>query len=625
MQPFDALTMKAVLQEARPLLLNRKVEKVYQLGRDEVIIAFRSKAGTGYFLLSAQASFGRLCLVNMPPLPKAVNPPAFCQLLRKHLTGATLMAVDQIPGERVADLTFACVDELGNRTTKVLTAEIMGRHSNLIFWDKETEKILGASHVVTQEMSRQREVAPGLKYIRPPHQERTSIFELKEEQFAAQFETLKANNAAAAGAAQAADAPPPPANFEHWLLTTFAGLGRHLSEEVISTSGAPSEISEPNLSDDTREKIWQGITKLQGTSAYRSSLKTDLTRYSVLSWWEETDPESDEWKKFPTANDMVEDYFRTLQTREQMQQLKDRIRSELRSETEKLESRISNAQKQLEIAKDMDQLKVSGDMILANINNISAGQTELNCENLYEANAGTDNGSNVAITLNPNLSASQNAQHYYRQFAKARVRQKTASAAHSDAATRLEAIKKQMEELEQAKAPEELERLKELILDRGRKHDQRHGQKPQQGGGGGGKPQPGQKRDQPRLMSIRSSDGHIIYVGRNRQENDILIVKLAQPHDIWMHVQGQEGAHVLIKVPNKQDPPATTLKEAGQLAARFSRVTLGAKVRVVYTHCKYVRKIAKDKPGLVRYENEKTLEVDTAAPMPPSLRKLFNK
>jgi hypothetical protein len=48
-------------------------------------------------------------------------------------------------------------------------------------------------------------------------------------------------------------------------------------------------------------------------------------------------------------------------------------------------------------------------------------------------------------------------------------------------------------------------------------------------------------------------------------------------------------------------------------------------VRVIYTHCKYVRKIAKDKPGLVRYENERTLEIDTAEPMPASLRKLFNR
>src|SRR4051812_167865 len=110
MQPFDALTMRAALQEAKPLLLNRRVDKVYQLGRDEIILAFRLKTGPGHFLLSAQASFGRLCLIATPNLPKHGNPPAFCQLLRKHLTSATIMDIQQITGERVADFTFACTD-----------------------------------------------------------------------------------------------------------------------------------------------------------------------------------------------------------------------------------------------------------------------------------------------------------------------------------------------------------------------------------------------------------------------------------------------------------------------------------------------------------------------------------
>ena len=83
-------------------------------------------------------------------------------------------------------------------------------------------------------------------------------------------------------------------------------------------------------------------------------------------------------------------------------------------------------------------------------------------------------------------------------------------------------------------------------------------------------------------------------------------------------------SHVLIKLPNKKDPPQSTLKEAAQIAARFAKVGLGGKVKVVYTYGKYVRKIAKDKPGLVRYENEKTLEVDTAAALPAALRKFFS-
>jgi len=136
MQPFDALTMQSVLQEVRPLLLNRKVEKIFQLSRDEIILVMRLKVGLGYLLLSAHTSFGRICFTNPSGLPKQANLPAFCQLLRKHLSGATLIALEQVPGERVADFLFSCVDDLAVRSTNVLTVEIMGRHSNLIFWRK---------------------------------------------------------------------------------------------------------------------------------------------------------------------------------------------------------------------------------------------------------------------------------------------------------------------------------------------------------------------------------------------------------------------------------------------------------------------------------------------------------
>src|SRR5262249_25960360 len=184
MQPVDALTIRAVIQEAKPLLVNRKVDRVHQLARDEIILTLRSRAGISNLLLSAHASCGRLCLVNLPAIPKRPNPPAFCLLLRKHLTGATIAGVEQLLGEGIVDIVFACVDELGQTSLKVMSAEIMGRHSNLIFWDKDNDKILGASHVVTREMSRQREVVPGLRYERPPSQARPNIFKLTSDEFA---------------------------------------------------------------------------------------------------------------------------------------------------------------------------------------------------------------------------------------------------------------------------------------------------------------------------------------------------------------------------------------------------------------------------------------------------------
>jgi predicted ribosome quality control (RQC) complex YloA/Tae2 family protein len=589
MQPFDALTIKAVLQEAKPLLVNRKVERVQQLGRDEVVISLRSRTGQSHLLLSAHASFGRFCLVNLPPIPKRPNLPNFCLLLRKHLTGATLLGVEQMHGERVLDIVFSCIDEVGGTSYKVLTAEIMGRHSNLIFWDKESEKIVTASHMVTREMSRHREVAPGLRYVRPPSQDKPNVFKISEAEFKQGLGVARAD--------AAVELP-----IEQILLNVFAGVGKSLAEEMLAA--ARQDSSEQGVSVD--DSVWARIRMLQTINQYSPSMRLDYTRYSVLSWWPDS-ADAAVWKHFPSVNDMVEEYFRAQEIHERFQQMHDRIEAELRSQKERLQSRLDAANKHLSAAKQISDSKKFGDLILLHIKEIQPGQTVLACPDVYAEDA-----SSVSIPLNPSITPSQNSQHYYRQFAKIRSRQAAANAAHTDAENRLTALQSHFQLLEKAQTAEDLEKLRDAIF--GKRLDP--GQRQQHAAP--------KSKPKSRLLSVLSSDGWTIYVGRNRQENDELISKLAQPQDIWMHVLGSGGAHVLIRVPStKQDPPLTTLKEGAQLAARLSKAVSGGKVRVVYTQCRFVRKIAKGKPGLVRYENERTIEVDTSGPMPESLKRLY--
>jgi len=684
MQPFDALTIRAVLDEAKPLLLNRRVDRVFQLGRDELLISLRSKSGMVHLLLSAHATYGRICLVKQTP-QGAKNDRApqnnsnFALMLRKTLASATLVHIEQLPGERIVDFVFSSTDEVGTASHKVLTAEIMGRHSNLIFWDKAKEKILVASHIVTKEMSRQREVAPGLTYKRPPGQERPNIFKVTREEFAAQWRLLTQNfeqgksagsvapvtglEAGSTGGGNlgvgtglktqpTASAPAPFATVEQWLIHTFTGLGRNLSEELVLAAPVSSPVGDAVKDPQSEEKMWT-VIKLLGESrlSFKPAMKTDLSRYTVLSLMPElrntraaaetakpviaTEPtelaESQEppadttgpeqsngglWKHFPAVNDLVDDYYAAVEAREQFQQLRERLRNELKSEDEKLNSRISVASQHVKNDEHLNDMKRSGDLVLANLNSIEPGQTELEVEDLYSGDS-----QKIKIKLNPNLSASQNAQWFYRQFSKSRSRQKAAKLALDEAAKKQTVVATQMKQLESAQTNEELRALRELII----------GRKPaavmqQQQINKGGQPPERKKSGKPRMLSVTSSDGWTIYVGRNRHENDQLLSKLAQPNDIWLHILGSGGAHVLIRVPaSKQDPPLNTLKEAAQIAARLSKGgSSGSKVRVVYTQVKYVKKLGKDKPGQVRYENEKTLEVDTSAPMPKCMKQLFS-
>ncbi|GAB6189794.1 NFACT family protein [Marinitoga arctica] len=102
--------------------------------------------------------------------------------------------------------------------------------------------------------------------------------------------------------------------------------------------------------------------------------------------------------------------------------------------------------------------------------------------------------------------------------------------------------------------------------------------------------------------------GYKILVGKNNIQND-KITREADKEDIWMHAQGIPGAHVIIKT-NKQKIPENVLIFAAKLAAKYSKGRFSSKVSVDYTKKKYVWKPKSSKPGMVLYNNFKTLYVN---------------
>jgi predicted ribosome quality control (RQC) complex YloA/Tae2 family protein len=622
MQPFDALSIRAVLTEARPLIVNRRVDRVAQLGRDEVLITLRGKMGLTSLFISAQSVHGRMCLVPLGQTAKQnsgspggtaagqsqtrdprapYDPltdryiskygnntavPNFCLLLRKHLTGGTLIAADQPVGERIVDLVFSCTDEVGSTSIKILTAEIMGRHSNLVFWDKETSKVICASHNVTKDMSRQREIASGLRYERPPSQDRPSLYTVEEATFLKLFDEFINRES---------DEQTPAATLEQWLIATFTGAGRYLCEELVAAAGLSSEAKKTRTVDGAGPKLAAKILQMRSTDAYKPFMLTDLSRYSVMGWLA-VPAESGASKTFPSVNDLIEEYFRTCEITEQCNQLRERLRAELSQELAKIDARVKMASAHVQGDEQIGNTKKWGDLILAHLTSIAPGQEVLEVEDIFSAQA--DDLHKVKIKLNPNLTSAQNAQAYYRQYAKNRARHGAASQSVEEAMTRRSTLEKQMAQLETAHDLTALRTLKDNVS--GKKPHEIVKPKTKTKKGGDSK-----------ILSVNSSDGWTIYVGRNRNEND--------------YVLGQGGAHVLIRIPSsKQEPPQTTIFEAAQIAARLSKATHGSKVRVVYTQCKFVRKLAKDKPGLVKYEMERTVEVDTAKPMSKAMKQLFS-
>jgi predicted ribosome quality control (RQC) complex YloA/Tae2 family protein len=116
--------------------------------------------------------------------------------------------------------------------------------------------------------------------------------------------------------------------------------------------------------------------------------------------------------------------------------------------------------------------------------------------------------------------------------------------------------------------------------------------------------------------TFMTPQGWLIRVGRNRDENRELF-QIARGNDVWMHIRGRPGAHVVIQVPAGKSVPLETLLDGALLAIHYSGGNHWGKTEVDYTFRKFVKRI-KDSTE-VSYTQNKTLWV---TPDPKRLQKL---
>ena len=163
--PLDAICLTAVVNELKQTLEGGKIDKVYQPTRDEVILAVRGAGENAKLLLSASPNGPRMHLTR-EVRENPATPPMFCMLLRKHLTGGRILALEQPEMERIVLMRLEVVDDLGDRVPRTLVLEAMGRRANLILLDAEG-RILDCIRRVDADMSAQRQVLPGMFYRLP--------------------------------------------------------------------------------------------------------------------------------------------------------------------------------------------------------------------------------------------------------------------------------------------------------------------------------------------------------------------------------------------------------------------------------------------------------------------------
>ena len=560
---FDAFFLSAVLEEVRERCIGARIDKIHQPSRDTLILQMHSRDWRSKLLFAANPTAPRLHLTNASP-ENPPEPPMFCMLLRKHLMGAKLSEVPQIPMERCATFTFDCTDEMGFPVQKRLVAELMGRTCNLYLLSPEG-RIIDCLRRIGLDESARRAALPGLMYQDP--EPITKINPANPENYVNFFN--------GPGADLISDR----------LMDTFGGLSPLVCREAaLFAAGATDARPDPRDEKVIAEKLQLFFSEHLNHPKPCYYALPDGTPKQFAFCPIRQYGDCKEAESFGALLDM---YYTVRDRKDAMRQKSQAVRKTVQNLCTRLTRKLAIQEKELEATYDRERLRQLGDIVTANIHKIIKGQTVVRCEDFYDEEMKL-----IDIPISPILSPQQNAAKFYKDYTRMKNAEKELTKQMELGENELFYLKSVLEELNRAQTDAELEAIRQEL---------------QEGGyirADAGKKKMKQGKVPP--MRFESTDGYPIYVGRNNKQNEELTFKLARKDDIWCHASKVHGSHVIISC-GGTTPPDDTITQAAQLAAYYSETSGGQNIPVDVTAVKQVKKIPNGKPGMVIYHTYKTV------------------
>ena len=562
--PMDGLTLGFAARELDALLKGGRVDKITQPEKDTVILLIRAGSENRRLLLCASPNNAR-CHLTGANFPNPLEPPMFCMLLRKQLLGARVLGMKQIGGDRVLHLDLDTVDEMGDHVLRRLILEVMGRHSNLILVDSEN-RILEAARHVSQDMSRVRLIQPGLTYAPPPAQDKLDP--------ACMNAILLSDRLAAAG-----DVP-----LHKALAGCVAGLSNPAARELAFRVLTPGCDQADDLSA-AAARLADLFARLPGMVDPRVLLDENGDALDVFAF-PYLSRDLTRQQPQPTVSQALERYFGARDQQDRLQQKSASMVRLLKGHIERCEKKLALQEEELASAQKMEEYRIMGELINANLWQLQKGQTQAELSNFYD-----ENGATLTVPLDIQLTPAQNAQRYFKKYQKARSARQTAAEQREKTLAELNYLEGALLDVGKCVGESELEEIRQELVHTGylRKNTNRRQQR---------------ALPQSKPYHYLSSDGIAIDVGKNAVQNDRLTTT-ARPNETWLHAKDMPGSHVIIRT--EGEVPPATLREAAILAAWYSKGQRSSSVPVDYTLRRYVKKPSGAVPGYVIYTNQHTV------------------
>jgi predicted ribosome quality control (RQC) complex YloA/Tae2 family protein len=557
--PFDGIVTRAVTDELQQKLIPGRISKIYQPTDTELLFTIRSQGKNHSLLFSIHPSYARFHLTE-DTFKNPEEPPMFCMVLRKHLTSANILSIEQDEMERVILFTFRTRDEIGDESEKQLIVEIMGRHSNIILVNQETGKIIDSMKHISLSQNRYRTILPGHEYIKPPAQDKFNPLQTSGEEVVRRLDF----NAG---------------KLDRQFVREVQGYSPFITEEIVSLANLGGISTYAEKFDVINDKV---IEKTFKPTIYRNG-KEDfhVIERTSLEWEKET---------FDSVSTLLDSFYSGKAERDRVkQQAKDLARF-ITNERKKNERKLKKHIQTREKAKNAEAYQKKGELLTAHLHLVEPGDKKVKVVDYYDPEQ-----KELEIKLDPQLSPSENAQHLFKRYNKLKNSKRIVAMEIKKTKQEIDYLDGLMQQIDVGSL-EDVEEIREELLEEGYLRRQRKTKK--------------NKIRKPTPETYEASDGTTILVGKNNKQNEYLTTKLARKDEIWLHTKDIPGSHVVIK---STEPTEETLIEGAKIAAYFSKAQQSSSVPVDYTTVRHVKKPNGAKPGYVIYENQKTLFVDPSS------------
>ncbi|MCQ2479695.1 MAG: NFACT family protein [Clostridia bacterium] len=560
---LDGIFLKSIKDEISPQIIGARVEKIHQPSREELVLHLRSRQGAYKLFLSVRVNSPRVHLTANPPENPA-TPPMFCMLMRKKLTNSLLVDIRQPALERVLYFDFEAVNDIGDKVLLTLSIEIMAKHSNIMLTD-ENGRIVDAIKRIDFSRSEVRQILPGFPYTPPPAQDKLDLITAETAEIIERIENFENKTISSA------------------ILNSCQGVSPLICREIAFNCGGDIYVCDMNTK--YKELLCGEIDKIKEIIENNGGIPCcikdetgkpcdfaflEINQYGSMRTCQQKESFSQLLDEFYSEKDTVE---RTRQKGRDLVKF-------LHNAIERTAKKLNLQRAELEKCADREELRISAELINANLYQLQKGSLYYDLPNYY------DNNNILRVKADPALSPAANAQRYFKLYRKAKTAEQMLTELIIKGEDDLQYLESVADALDRSTTQAEIDEIKaELVVSGFLKAK-------------GGAKKKALRPSEP--FEYETSEGFRVLVGRNNLQNDKLTFKTAHKNDMWLHTQKIHGSHVIILSENKEITD-DAIVEAAEIAAYHSKACEAKLVPVDYTPVKNIKKPQGAPPGKVIY------------------------